>query len=436
MPETEDATWQTLAPLLDDAMASLKEKDRNAILLCFFQGKTNFKEMGRALGTSEDSARMRVGRAVEKLRSYFVKRKIAVPSVLLTTVLAAETVSAVPPGLALTITATAAGKGAAAGASTLSIIDATLRMMAWLKLKSAALLSASALLVVFVSYFAVKVVQTGREPAGGPETIVQAADLGDGTELILEKVTFGTNHIFSINPAVQKQTDHETFVFWFSQREKQSGLYRSPKFAGVQVLDEHGCALDLFDLGYAAGFGPKKIRDIPIRAFPRRQEEFVIQVYDLLGASKAPLARFTTGNPKPILNPLELKPQSPAQISVARDLTAEFAGFQIARNQLAPHSYTPEFRFFERGVRSREWFADQLCFSDATGNRLTQFRVNGYEGLCLYEPAWKIEAMVFRDPAAEFPATLKWQPEALPAPEDGHFKFQVLPTYSEGVICG
>jgi hypothetical protein len=59
--------------------------------------------------------------------------------------------------------------------------------------------------------------------------------------------------------------------------------------------------------------------------------------------------------------------------------------------------------------------------------------VNGYEGLCLYEPAWKIEAMVFREPAAEFPAASNWQPEALPAPENGHFQVPGLANVVEGV---
>jgi len=53
-PETEtDNAWQQIAPLLDDAMGRLAEKDRNAVLLRFFDGKS-LGEVGVMLGVSED----------------------------------------------------------------------------------------------------------------------------------------------------------------------------------------------------------------------------------------------------------------------------------------------------------------------------------------------------------------------------------------------
>jgi len=65
--ETEAEVWRQIAPQLDDAMARLGDRDRNAIVLRFFENK-NLREVGVALGASEDAAKMRVNRALEKLR--------------------------------------------------------------------------------------------------------------------------------------------------------------------------------------------------------------------------------------------------------------------------------------------------------------------------------------------------------------------------------
>src|ERR1700722_2992366 len=41
----EPETWSQIVPLLEDAMGRLKEKERNAIVLRFFEGKS-FREIG------------------------------------------------------------------------------------------------------------------------------------------------------------------------------------------------------------------------------------------------------------------------------------------------------------------------------------------------------------------------------------------------------
>ena len=99
--ESESENWTKIAPLLDTAMAGLSETDRHAVVLRFFDGKS-LKEVGAALGGSEDSAKMRVSRAVEKLRRFFTKRCVAVPAAVLTAAMAANSVQAAPAMLAKT----------------------------------------------------------------------------------------------------------------------------------------------------------------------------------------------------------------------------------------------------------------------------------------------------------------------------------------------
>lgn len=68
---TDTPDWSTLAPNLDTALARLPDPDRQALLLRFFRG-LSLRETGVALGLSEDAARKRVSRALERLRPHLV----------------------------------------------------------------------------------------------------------------------------------------------------------------------------------------------------------------------------------------------------------------------------------------------------------------------------------------------------------------------------
>ena len=140
MNEPEPNVWPQIAPQLDVAMAGLGEKDRNAVVLRFFENKS-LGEVGLALGASEAAAKMRVNRALEKLRKFFSKRGIILPAALIAGAVSANSVHAAPAGLAIAVTATAA-KGSAAAASTLTLVKGALKLMAWTKMKSAAVAGA------------------------------------------------------------------------------------------------------------------------------------------------------------------------------------------------------------------------------------------------------------------------------------------------------
>lgn len=141
-PET---VWKQLAPLLEEAMLKLNETDRDALVLRFFEGRS-ISEVGNALGASEDAAKKRVNRAVEKLRKFFAKRGVTTSAAAITLAISTHSVHAAPVTLAKTATAIAAAKGAAAGSSTVTLIHGALKIMAWTKAKTT--LVAAAILVV------------------------------------------------------------------------------------------------------------------------------------------------------------------------------------------------------------------------------------------------------------------------------------------------
>jgi len=157
LDEAGTAVWPRIAPLLDDAVAALRTKDREALVLRFYEGR-NLREVGAALGASEDAAEKRVNRALEKLRKFFTKRGVNSTAEIIAGAISAHSVSAAPVGLALKISAVAVAKGAAAGTSTLTLVKGALKIMAWTKMKTAIVVAVSVLLVagtaeVTVRYF-------------------------------------------------------------------------------------------------------------------------------------------------------------------------------------------------------------------------------------------------------------------------------------------
>jgi RNA polymerase sigma factor (sigma-70 family) len=144
-----DETWMQIAPLLDAAMEKLNQKDHDALVLRFFENK-NFAEVGAALGASEDAAKMRVNRALEKLRKIFGKRGVSSTTAVVASTISTYSVQAAPLALAKSVTAVSIVKGSIAAASTLTLIKGALKIMAWSKAKTAIVASAIVLLIAGV----------------------------------------------------------------------------------------------------------------------------------------------------------------------------------------------------------------------------------------------------------------------------------------------
>ena len=140
-----DADWQKMSPFLEEAMLRLSQADRDALVLRFFEGRT-MHEVGAVMGASEEAAKKRVNRALDKLQLYFHKRGVASTTAIIAGAISANSVQAAPVALAKAVTATAIAKGATASASTLTLIKGALKLMAWSKMKMAVAVSAGLLL--------------------------------------------------------------------------------------------------------------------------------------------------------------------------------------------------------------------------------------------------------------------------------------------------
>jgi len=146
------SVWAQLAPILEEGMTRLSEKERTVLALRFFENKSG-AETAAILGIQEWAAHKRVNRAVGKLQKFFLKRGVASTAAAIAGAISANSIQAAPAALAEMATAVAFAKGATASVSTLTLTQAALKLMAWTKAKTAILS------VVLVGMATISVVQ-------------------------------------------------------------------------------------------------------------------------------------------------------------------------------------------------------------------------------------------------------------------------------------
>jgi RNA polymerase sigma factor (sigma-70 family) len=209
-PTTDDPLWTQLAPLLDEAVSRLGKKDRDAVLLRFFK-EQSVQEVAASLRLGEPAAQQRILRALEKLRKFFARRGVNSTTALLGAALTAHSAQIAPATLAQTVTATVLGQGAVAGGSALAIIQGTLKVMAWAKVKTAMVAGVGGLLV-----------------AGAAAIMVQETVRDHEVKTILKRVgeTYAALSAYSSSGTTVEENGHQAFTGSFTMRLGREGRYR------------------------------------------------------------------------------------------------------------------------------------------------------------------------------------------------------------------
>ncbi len=270
--ERESDVWPHIAPLLDVAMVGLNETDRHAVVLRFFDGKS-MREVGVALGASEDAARVRVNRSVEKLRRFFSKRGVVLPAAVLTAAISAHAVQAAPVALAKTAAAVAIAKGATASGSTLTLVKGALKFMVWTKAKTAIVAGVVVLLAAGTTPVLIKEIQSHMDsrsssgPRATPATesikgqffgLAQLIDAGNTTPEAAWESRYWARAMGDYD-AVIAATDPQALngaKAWMG--DKATFRARSRRefatFRGFQILASKNLASDRVELKYQFGF--------------------------------------------------------------------------------------------------------------------------------------------------------------------------------------
>ena len=133
--------WESLRPLLDEAMETLPPEDRDAVLLRFFQ-RRDLRAVGDLLGISDDAARKRVARALDRLRSVLARRGLTTSTAALAATLTAHAAAPTPVGLAAAI-ATFSLAGVTAGVAVTTVGSSTLGTLALMTKTQLAVMTAA-----------------------------------------------------------------------------------------------------------------------------------------------------------------------------------------------------------------------------------------------------------------------------------------------------
>jgi len=247
LDESGTEVWPRIAPLLDSAVADLREKDRQAIVLRFYEGR-NLREVGLALGASEDAAEKRVNRALEKLRNFFSKRGVSSTTAIIAGTISANSVQAAPVALAEGAAVVALAKGATTSISTLTLVKGALKVMAWAKAKTAIVIGAGLLLAAGTTTITIREIEATRTL-----TIRMHVDGSDflqvsGNQLWLE-------HAFYVRP------DNPIYVNGRPWAPTWDGNV-STKYTGLKpAFNSHNP--QKIQLAVTAGRGPVSIAHLP-----------------------------------------------------------------------------------------------------------------------------------------------------------------------------
>jgi uncharacterized protein (TIGR03435 family) len=269
--EPDPGTWRQIEPLLDDAIARLGQRDRDAIVLRFFQNK-NFAEVGAALGASEDAAKMRVNRALGKLRNFFAQRGVTLTATAIAGAVSANSVQAAPVALVKTISAIAVAKGAAATASTLTLVKGALKIMAWTKMQTAIVVGAGVLLVTGTTTITIQKIQEHKNEIQEHETY--------SWEVSSLDPVFGAMSLLKETPPQVRIVDskYDRFVGGLTQGDTTKHD-KSGKLISVTTNASQSIGIGVtLDLIVEAAYGSEPLRTIFSVEIPKGRYDYIANV--------------------------------------------------------------------------------------------------------------------------------------------------------------
>jgi RNA polymerase sigma factor (sigma-70 family) len=167
-----------ILPHVDAALSELPAGDRDALVLRFLQEQP-FNGVSQQLGISEDAAKKRVARGLQKLRKIIARRGVTFSVAVIAASMAAIPAVASPPTLTATISsgALAAAQGAAAAGTATAVAHGAMKAMLWMKLKFAGAVAAALLGVATGGAIIIHTV-TARSAPTAPQPLIAGVASG------------------------------------------------------------------------------------------------------------------------------------------------------------------------------------------------------------------------------------------------------------------
>jgi RNA polymerase sigma factor (sigma-70 family) len=264
LQETEtEAAWEEIAPLLDEGLADLREADRDALILRFFENKS-VKEVGEALRLRERAAQKRILRSLEKLHRFFLRRGVTASATAIAGAMSAGAVQAAPANLAGS--AIAASKATGLTASTAALAQIGLKRAAWANLQAKFALPAACAIALACGV-------SGTAYLGGSEKLkVAFSSFGPdkGRDEVLAWPLNG-----GATGAPEMPTEYRAQAEWFAPKE--SGRLSTIE---LPLAVHHSGTLNFFIAEDNYGFPGQRLEqfaNVRVREEPELQEPIVLK---------------------------------------------------------------------------------------------------------------------------------------------------------------
>lgn len=191
-PTTESARWEQLRPYLDEVLHSLGDRDREAVLMHFLEGRP-IRDVAARLDLTPQGARSRIDRALERMQARFTRHGITSTVAALEVALGSQAVAAVPTQLAAAVTASALGAATTATTGTIFTLGVLNLMKA-----STALLAASFALNLIVGGIYLTQRHGSLSGALPPDHVVSAPQVPSSVVAALDTPSASTNDLPSL----------------------------------------------------------------------------------------------------------------------------------------------------------------------------------------------------------------------------------------------
>ena len=269
--------------------------------------------------------------------------------------------------------------------------------------------AAAAVLLIGMAY-AVTIALVRQDVVGLEEK------LGNGNILTLERATYGTNHVirrlgFSMPfplPTISRAgttTENNGLGIFLSLNDAVTGKFLTFDFPYWEAVDEKGFRFANSSRGSTTMENDFEVSYATFEAFPRRQEEFTLRLFDSKGD---PAAEFSVPVPREARGPFPTWIPEPFPIThndrglsvTLLELTS--SAIQASVNGVELQQYKAQLQFRQNNEETEFWQVRSIAISDATGNRIEDSG-NFWKGLSPYEPAWKLEMEIIPMSEAEDP---------------------------------
>lgn len=393
-PVTHDL-WHSIEGQLDELLHHLTPADRDALLLRHIEGES-LAAVASTLGTSEDGARKRIGRALEKLRKLLHRRGITTSTSLLSLALDQHAIHSQAPGFSSSL-ASSVLQAKAAG-----VMAHVPSMSAWGGLFGLGKLATTGL-ILGLGVGVVAVTESVFQSKVGPTPIERSIRLPDHSIIEFQQPKFGRDHLITIPAATSKRL----MEHWPEEAKKPRDMRGIPALrmqlnamsdslvfpairivpTGVTpwnlwltVVDREG--RDYFDAEQSGMMNEDtsvRLEAHVLSAFPRRERmlEFRLAARPPGGGAPVEIQRFRMENPVFQDFP-EWKAESLPTFLTNGDLVVVLDRLQGARrvrsqrvdaNDGWHRDAAAYLRFLQHGKPTDRWFPTDVDIADATGNQ-------------------------------------------------------------------